>query len=544
MSRKEFPISFFELLQSVQEGNCTAQQQLELEQILLSDPEARQTYYDTLDVDQGLAEITTNFRPSPPAITPPAKASITWNRFARYGAVAAAFLIAGVVLEWWLQGGLKGNRPLHQRWIAVSDTIPHFIATLVRSTDCDWEDEKSPFFEGQRLLSSELQLNRGVAEFRLDTGIRLILEGPTRLKINSARSAVLESGKVVLYGHEMADGFVLVTPQATLTDIGTEYGTTVDDQANVEVHVFQGSVKVEPVSTAEPSDLLEAGIARRFSKNAVEDIPLQPELFQREVPGQVEHSSISPDGLMAFEGFRSSSEDLSDSVWQSGGMGWKGNWSWGPEKDSPLSKGEVDSALKLQFREITGIPSEGALRLAPQCNLAWRALQHPVRMNTDGIYYISFFIKKLRNAPPGTTQYGSLTLRTGNIPRDSYRIGFGMSSERLPIMLHNEQQLQSAPPLQVDQPYFYVAKIVAGKNTPDQVQMRVFSKDELIPDREPYVWTCISSPAYDDTVYDHMMLYIEGAEYAFDEIRVASSWQAATNFNWPTAEKIREVQEK
>jgi len=41
-----------------------------------------------------------------------------------------------------------------------------------------------------------------------------VLEGPTRINIDSANSATVDSGSVVLHGYEAAPEFELITPQA------------------------------------------------------------------------------------------------------------------------------------------------------------------------------------------------------------------------------------------------------------------------------------------------------------------------------------------
>ena len=161
-----------------------------------------------------------------------------------------------------------------------------------------------------------------------------------------------------------------------------------------------------------------------------------------------------------------------------------------------------------------------------------------MRLDTDAIYYVSFYVLKEGDIQRGTTQYGSLSLRTGNWLRDGRRLLFGMTSERLPLLSHNKQNMKASPALEAGTSYFVVAKIVAGEMTPDQVMMQVFSRGTPIPDQEPLAWTCVSEPEYDDTVFDHVLLYVEGTDYAFDEIRVASSWQAATNFRWPQSSAL------
>ena len=542
MSRKEFGVPFYELLVAVREGVSTPQQEQKLEQILLSDPEARQAYYEATDIDQGLTEIAT-FPRQLTSVAPPAlREHSRWRTLVRYGAIAVASLAIGAALEWLIVSMPLRDQLVQRQRIAATASPPQFVATLVRSTDCTWAHEKSPLFEGQRLLSKDLQLNEGVAEFRLDSGIRLVLEGPSKLKINSAGSAFLEFGKIVLHGHELADGFELITPQATLIDVGTEYGASVDRDSNVELHVFQGSVRVKRTSDEGHGDMVEEGGARRFSGESTVDVPLRPGLFQREVPGQRKQSSITRDGLMAFDGFRTSDELPAGTTWHSNGTGWSENWKAARHGDT-LSKALFDPLLKLHWDQVGDKKMIGALRLGPNRKVARRVLEHPIRMDTNAIYYISFFFQKMANAPRGTTQYGSVSLRSSTGAPGTQRMVFGMSSERMPILVHNEQQLSAAPPLQAGKPYLYVAKIISGENAPDQIQMRVFSSDEAWLEQEPHVWTCVSSPAFDDAVFDELVLYVEGAEYAVDEIRVASSWQALINRDWPLATEEAAPQE-
>lgn len=533
MARQEPNLEFFELVQVMNLGTATPQQVEKLEQILLTDPDARQAYYDTLDVDQGLRELAVDV---PPFLKAATSGSIeknqSWARYIRRTLSSAAIFLVGMGLGAWLISGSIQNEPPTVQRISVSPPAPHFVATLVRSTDCEWEDEASPFFEGKRLLSSELRMKHGVAEFRLETGVRLVLEGPVQLLLDSDRSALLSYGKLVLHGHEFADGFELRTAKTTLIDIGTEYGVSVDKDSNVELHVFQGTVQAKSTSTEESIELIEAGVAKRFSTEESENVPLRPDLFQREVPGNAENNSFSPVEILAFDRFKPAKEGESDDRAMQGGSGWKGGWIRDLSSKTPF-KGIVDSKINLHPNGNRGGFPDGALRLSAVENIAWRELQRPVRLDVDGIYYVSFFMKKLTQASPSTPQYGSLSLRTGNVPRDEFRINFGMSSTRLPILVHNEQKHQVAPPLALGVPYFYVAKIVAGAQTPDEVRVRVFSSDETVPDQEPHAWTCISTPSYDDTVYTHVSLYVQGVDYAFDDIRIASSWQAATNFTWP-----------
>ena len=111
-------------------------------------------------------------------------------------------------------------------------------------------------------------------------------------------------------------------------------------------------------------------------------------------------------------------------------------------------------------------------------------------MNADGVYFMSFFIRKTRETELGVTQYASVSLRPPKQEQfQDNRILFGMSSENYIIMTHNDQQVMSAPQLSTGETYFYVAKIVAARSDPDQVLLRVYTPLKQLAFRSPSVGT-------------------------------------------------------
>lgn len=85
-------------------------------------------------------------------------------------------------------------------------------------------------------------MGAGRADLVLDSGVRLMVEGPAELKLDSADKAFLSSGKLAVFVPEHAIGFVLQTRTSTLIDQGTEFGVMADDSGATEVHVFRGQV--------------------------------------------------------------------------------------------------------------------------------------------------------------------------------------------------------------------------------------------------------------------------------------------------------------
>ena len=91
----------------------------------------------------------------------------------------------------------------------------------------------------------------------------LTLEGPTAVRIDSAKGATLVAGKLLFKDDDMSGAFELRTPRATLLDLGTEYAVVVDPGGGEEVHVFDGEVSRVATGRVGP-ETLPGGAARRY----------------------------------------------------------------------------------------------------------------------------------------------------------------------------------------------------------------------------------------------------------------------------------------
>jgi hypothetical protein len=164
-----------------------------------------------------------------------------FRRLLRLGAVAAA---AAVVLAagagWWL----GRERP---------DTAGHgsSVAWLVNAQNCQWSDDVSP--AGDMRAGKVLTLERGLAEVEFRCGARLVLEGPARLELLSARSARLVRGKLTARVPAPVTGFEIVSPQGKVIDLGTEFGVAVADGGATEVYVFEGQVEAHAAGAGRPN---------------------------------------------------------------------------------------------------------------------------------------------------------------------------------------------------------------------------------------------------------------------------------------------------
>jgi len=150
-------------------------------------------------------------------------------------------------------------------------------AVLADAINPTWDAPYGTPQIGKSLPASELQLTSGLARIRFPTGAEIIVEAPARLKVEAANGASLLSGKLTAVVPPAAHGFVVKCPDATVVDLGTEFGVNIHSNGLTDVDVFKGSISLAAESTSSPGEnggagpsvTLYAGSARRVSADRV-----------------------------------------------------------------------------------------------------------------------------------------------------------------------------------------------------------------------------------------------------------------------------------
>jgi hypothetical protein len=119
-------------------------------------------------------------------------------------------------------------------------------ATVASAVNAQFDDPRLSCAPGTPLPSGRrLNLTAGDLELALSGGAGVVVEAPASLTIESATAISLQSGKISVTAAGRAHGFVVKTRQATLTDLGTEFGVFVDPSGVTRVDVFSGKVQVD-----------------------------------------------------------------------------------------------------------------------------------------------------------------------------------------------------------------------------------------------------------------------------------------------------------
>jgi hypothetical protein len=514
----------FLLLGALANQTITPEQHRRLEELLSEGPEARQFYFDYLDLHFSLHDWQLRDEEAEPLAAlrqqletaSPSAGRPRFRQWMQYVLVAAAT----VLLTFLVQSAWRTWRPMQ-----AGAGENEYVATLVNTADCVWSVGET-WREGSRLPLGEFRLLAGVVEIRFDSGAQLVVEGPAVLKIESTSGATLIRGKVVLKSDETADAFVLQTPTSTLLDRGTEFAVAVSPTGE-EVHVFDGEVqrmpKLKDPRRAAPEQIT-AGQAKQYASKAVtvgKSVPLSERRFVRQVPDRKTPAPSPTADLLAYEGFDYPAAALPENA--AGGLGWARPWAVNKPTPLGLSSQSLDRATAL-------VPAIGGAIDFSGAAGASRPFVKPIRFDRDGVYYFSILFRRYP-AEAKTANAFSLIFRNSqnNDPQKRLVVGVGESNHIL--FLHFEGGGARAPlPLEYEKTYLLVGKIVTAASRPDQVFLRVYRPEEPVLTKEPGSWSLACRPVQSSLTLDWLGIYVNSpARQALDEFRLGTTWASVTS---------------
>lgn len=272
-----------ELFGHLCDGTITPELQEELEALLISDADARQSYIEYVDVHLAMVEkgkmlsasstekshripgiasgveyLSGETNQSSPSRIFPAISVATYAWFSLFGLLLAAGIGLGAATLFWPTSVTKSvavtetvaNQPLDAGHLssktgmnaAASD--PLFVAQVVRVTpDVVWGDHSAkPDFLLRARRGDRVSIVSGFVELEYYCGAKLILHGPCSYVLTGKKSGRLEKGQIT--GDVEGGDFFIMTPTARVIDLGTEFGVAVSESDLTDVCVFDGEVRV------------------------------------------------------------------------------------------------------------------------------------------------------------------------------------------------------------------------------------------------------------------------------------------------------------
>jgi hypothetical protein len=159
--------------------------------------------------------------------------------------IAASVLVALGIASIW--PGRESLKSLPRQVASVGERSASPVAPppamLGRLADCVWANPSQRLRVGQDIAANTMiDLKSGLAQLVFESGAEVVIKGPCRLRIENSMLCRLFSGNVSAEVPHWAAGFTIRGPASEVIDLGTQFGFSVGQGGNSEVHVFQGEV--------------------------------------------------------------------------------------------------------------------------------------------------------------------------------------------------------------------------------------------------------------------------------------------------------------
>jgi hypothetical protein len=248
---------FHELVQSQLEDRATADEQHELGQILRDHPWAQELYVEFIQDTASLRWWSANGPPDEAtyeivpmaSLVGPVRRPVS-KRVPLFAAVvASALIVVGAALFSHFQqpGGDPEN--------------PGSVATVARLRGVEWSGNERVAEMSRLSVGQSLQFKQGEMEIYFDQAVKLVVRGPAKFTIRSAREIYSTSGVLTARVGEAGVGFTIVTPTGRIIDLGTEFGVAIGDKGATDVAVFRGAVDL---TYGARQNKLEPSVSRRL----------------------------------------------------------------------------------------------------------------------------------------------------------------------------------------------------------------------------------------------------------------------------------------
>ena len=161
------------------------------------------------------------------------------------------------------------------------------VGTLTDSIDAEWINTKEvPVLDGI-IRQGELTLSRGLAEITFGDGAVVVIEAPAVFEPQSPRSMFLTSGKVSAVVSRVATGFTVNTVNASIVDLGTEFGVSVEGNGLCSLQMFEGKANLIAGKEGKPksTQIVIENQARSVDSisGQIKEISTQKEIFVRRI---------------------------------------------------------------------------------------------------------------------------------------------------------------------------------------------------------------------------------------------------------------------
>lgn len=276
------------------DGQLLPEQELELAQILASNPDALESYCQFASIDSALHRHTAGHsaisQPTPEATLTAASRQRRHLRLSLLAGAAALTLLLSLLSLIALH---------HNPNLATLHSSSDAILTL-RDASGKILDHKKAYLT----KNSVITLDQGSLELQFRNGVTSILSAPTLLHITSDHTVDLSHGSAWFHVPTAAKGFRVTTPDLDVVDLGTIFAVRSEPGRSDEVHVLAGSVSAthRKATSPSPTILRQNQAVSASPRHLLESIPTQAAAFNSEL-GAAEHFlhwSFEPEETAGF----------------------------------------------------------------------------------------------------------------------------------------------------------------------------------------------------------------------------------------------------
>lgn len=163
-----------------------------------------------------------------------------------------------------------------------------------------------------------------------------------------------------------------------------------------------------------------------------------------------------------------------------------------------------------------------------------RELAIPVRLDRDGVYYVSYRCRRAPAAVDDVNQVQLVLRKRGLTAEEEIAQGTSLKftvarRSSFAAVTLNKETTRTSIPIVADTTHLVVGKVVASRDRADQVFLRVYRPDDPPSDWEPAEWSVVS-PAFDlNTTYDQVSIeFFSEGEIRLDDLRIGTTWGSVT----------------
>jgi ferric-dicitrate binding protein FerR (iron transport regulator) len=195
------------------------------------------------------------------------------------------------------------------------------VPMVVLGSVSEVEEVNGLWEPGVDITAGEHFLETGTMEFRLKSGVRVLVVGPTRFAALSGDHLRLISGRLSAEVPSPAVGFQVDANTVKVIDHGTRFGVTANTKGDTAVHVYEGSVAAGTGGVGKEPLLLNTGDTVRLNlqTGGMDSVAFEANLFApkpawkggiewhsrgvevlESAPREVEEHSFPPDRIVVF----------------------------------------------------------------------------------------------------------------------------------------------------------------------------------------------------------------------------------------------------